>query len=186
MPNINGGERTSEKRKRVTRPASLSPLNPAMALGSLLSVALSSVTAKSIYMIPSVAICVNVQPRRHGCTVLSDGGVQFTPTTLFSFKRRRCSTTPLYSPTTLFSFKRRRCSTTPLYSVTTIRRIDHIRITRVICRRCYPAKGLRLCRSRLTDSAFATSSAGLLLSTATRTTFAHSRQVTRERKSPAA
>ena len=97
VPNINGGERTSEKRKRVTRPASLSPLNPAMALGSLLSVALSSVTAKSIYMIPSVAICVNVQPRRHGCTVLSDGGVQFTPTTLFSFKRRRCSTTPLYS-----------------------------------------------------------------------------------------
>ena len=97
MPNINGGERTSEKRKRVTRPASLSPLNPATALGSLLSVALSSVTAKSIYMIPSVAICVNVQPRRHGCTVFSDGGVQFTPTTLFSFKRRRCSTTPLYS-----------------------------------------------------------------------------------------
>ena len=40
---------------------------------------------------------VNVQPRRRGCTVQSDGGVQFTPTTLFSFKRPRCSTTPLYS-----------------------------------------------------------------------------------------
>ena len=85
------------KRKRVTRPASLSPLNPVTALGSLLSVALSSVTAKSIYMIPSVAICVNVQPRRCGRSVFSDGGVQFTPTTLFSFKRRRCSTRPLYS-----------------------------------------------------------------------------------------
>ena len=40
---------------------------------------------------------VNVQPRRRGCTVQSDGGVQFTPTTLFSFKRRRCSTGALYS-----------------------------------------------------------------------------------------
>ena len=76
VPNINGGERTSEKRKRVTRPASLSPLNPATALGSLLSVALSSVTAKSIYMIPSVSdLCQ--------CTT--------TPTQVYSFERRRCS-----------------------------------------------------------------------------------------------
>ena len=76
VPNINGGERTSEKRKRVTRPASLSPLNPATALGALLSVALSSVTAKSNYMIPFVFISCQ-------CTTM--------PTKVYSFERRRCS-----------------------------------------------------------------------------------------------
>ena len=105
MLSINGGERASEKRKRVTRLASLSPLNPATALWSLLSVALSSVTAKSNYMIPFVFIscqCTTTPTRvfsfeRRQCSIFSDGGVQFTPTTLFNLKRRRCSTTPLYS-----------------------------------------------------------------------------------------
>ena len=85
--------------------ASLSLLNPTTALGSLLSVALSSVTAKSNYMIPFVFIlcqCTTTPTRvlsfeRRQGSIFSDGGVQFTPTTLFNLKRRRCSTTPLYS-----------------------------------------------------------------------------------------
>ncbi len=60
----------------MTRPASLSLLNPVPALGSLLSVALSSVTAKSNYMIPFVFISCQ-------CTT--------TPTRVYSFERRRCS-----------------------------------------------------------------------------------------------
>lgn len=63
-------------KKKVTRPASLSLLNPVTALRSLLSVALSSVTAKSIFMIPSIFI---------SCQRTS------TPTRVYSLERRRCS-----------------------------------------------------------------------------------------------
>lgn len=53
--------------------------------------------AKSNYMIPLHYLFVNVQPRRRGCTVLSNGTVQFTATKVFNSQRPRCSTPPPYS-----------------------------------------------------------------------------------------
>ena len=65
--------------------ASLFPLTPYTALGSLLSVALSSVTAKSIIMITYLSSLVNVQLHRRGCTVFADGTVQPTVTRVFNW-----------------------------------------------------------------------------------------------------
>ena len=39
------------------------------------------------------------------CTVSSDGSVQFTPTILYSLKRRGCSTRPLYSKNVQISYE---------------------------------------------------------------------------------
>lgn len=71
-------------------------LTPYTALESLLSVALSSVTAKSNYTIPLGDAVVNVQPCRRRCSVsatalfnLSDEGVQL--------QRPRCSLRALYT-----------------------------------------------------------------------------------------
>ena len=86
-----------QKRRATTSMASLFPLTPYTVLRSLLSVALSSVTAKSIIMIPYILHFVNVQLHRRGCTVSADGTVQPTATRVFNFKRPGCSTGALYS-----------------------------------------------------------------------------------------
>ena len=80
-----------QKRRAPTSMASLFPLTPYTVLRSLLSVALSSVTAKSIIMIPYILHFVNVQLHRRGCTVSADGIVQPTATRVFNFKRPGCS-----------------------------------------------------------------------------------------------
>ena len=86
--------------------ASLFPLTPYTALRSHSCVALSSVTAKSIIMIPYILHFVNVQLHRRGCTVFADGIVQPTATRVFNFKRPGCSTGALYSEYPFGSIKR--------------------------------------------------------------------------------
>ena len=57
--------------------ASLSPPTPYTALMSLLSVALSSVTAKSSSMIPSDPSRVNIQPARKHCSTCPEAVLNF-------------------------------------------------------------------------------------------------------------
>lgn len=73
------------KRKRVTHPMHHSPCQtPYTALGSLLSVALSSDMVKSSLMIPFLLKKVNVQSLRRHCSVLSDEGVQSKTARVFN------------------------------------------------------------------------------------------------------
>lgn len=59
--------------------------------------ALSSRTAKSIFMIPLYLNFVNVQLHHRRCTVFSVATVQFSATMVFNSQRPRCSVPPPYS-----------------------------------------------------------------------------------------
>ena len=67
-----------EMQKRAMSVASLSPPTPCTALMSLLSVALSSVTAKSNFMIPSDSFGVNIQSARKPCSISPETMLNFS------------------------------------------------------------------------------------------------------------
>ena len=62
----------AQQKKRAMSVASLSPPTPYTALMSLLSVALSSVTAKSNSMILPDATGVNIHPTRNACSISTE------------------------------------------------------------------------------------------------------------------
>ena len=69
----------------------LSPPTPYTALLSLLSVALSSVTAKSNFMILPDACCVNIQPARKACSISAESVLNFAGLAAQSLRRTHSS-----------------------------------------------------------------------------------------------
>ena len=82
----------------------LSPPTPYTALLSLLSVALSSVTAKSNFMILPDACCVNIQPARKACSISAESVLNFAGLAAQSLRRTHYFTV-IHLDTLFQSFK---------------------------------------------------------------------------------
>lgn len=86
----------TQQKKRAMSVASLSPPTPYTALMSLLSVALSSVTAKSNSMILPDAGCVNIQPVRKACSISAESLLNLSGIRA-QFRRFGCAISVVYA-----------------------------------------------------------------------------------------